>query len=262
MAVCRPGSRRTPPSPAPAAARQDRQDRLPGLEQEIWALLALYQLLRMAMADAIQARPGTDPDRASFTPALGAARDQLIVPRESAPMTPLTSPAPSAAQSWPRCCPATVPASSNAPHPATTKNDDSRPRLPAAITAIDMRCTPPVLRQDTTPGSAADPATAHHPDHDQPAATGMERSRTRPAPGCQAPQHAHPARRMGQARLHHRHRRQLCAQHAEPTILNKRPRPLTSRHWLRAPVTRPPARSQNSAAIRDSEQTQPSLRPG
>jgi hypothetical protein len=49
-----------------------------GLEQEICALLVTYQILRLAMADATATRPGTDPDRASFTIALHAARDQLI----------------------------------------------------------------------------------------------------------------------------------------------------------------------------------------
>jgi hypothetical protein len=49
----------------------------PGIEQELWALLTLYQLLRMAMTCAVETRPGTDPDRASFTTALEAARDQL-----------------------------------------------------------------------------------------------------------------------------------------------------------------------------------------
>jgi hypothetical protein len=50
----------------------------PGLEQELWALLTLYQLLRMAMVTAVESRPGTDPDRAGFTTAVEAARDQLI----------------------------------------------------------------------------------------------------------------------------------------------------------------------------------------
>jgi hypothetical protein len=50
-----------------------------GLEQELWALLALYQLLRRAMADATGTRPGTDPDRASFAAALETARDQVIL---------------------------------------------------------------------------------------------------------------------------------------------------------------------------------------
>ena len=48
-----------------------------GLEQELWAILAAYQLLRTAMTDAAESRPGTDPDRASFTVALQAARDQV-----------------------------------------------------------------------------------------------------------------------------------------------------------------------------------------
>jgi hypothetical protein len=50
----------------------------PGLEQEIWALLTLYQLLRMAMVTAVETVPGTDPDRASFTTAAEVARDQLV----------------------------------------------------------------------------------------------------------------------------------------------------------------------------------------
>ena len=50
----------------------------PGLEQEVWALLTLYQLLRMAMVTAVESQPDTNPDRASFTTAVQAARDQLI----------------------------------------------------------------------------------------------------------------------------------------------------------------------------------------
>jgi hypothetical protein len=50
----------------------------PGAEQELWALLTVCQLLRMAMADATGSVPGTNPDRACFTSALGAARDQVI----------------------------------------------------------------------------------------------------------------------------------------------------------------------------------------
>jgi hypothetical protein len=50
-----------------------------GLEQEIWALLALYQALRIAITDAIQTVPGTDPDRASYQIAVQTAQD--IVPQ-------------------------------------------------------------------------------------------------------------------------------------------------------------------------------------
>jgi hypothetical protein len=51
---------------------------LPGITQEIYALLAIYQALRIAIADTTLTAPGTDPDRASFTTALHAARDQVI----------------------------------------------------------------------------------------------------------------------------------------------------------------------------------------
>jgi hypothetical protein len=47
-----------------------------GVEQEVWALLVTYQALRTAIAAAY---PGADPDRASFTIALNAARDQVVL---------------------------------------------------------------------------------------------------------------------------------------------------------------------------------------
>ncbi|MCX5582937.1 IS4 family transposase [Streptomyces erythrochromogenes] len=50
-----------------------------GVEQEVWALLTAYQALRTAMTDATDSIPGTDPDRAGFTTALAAARDQLVL---------------------------------------------------------------------------------------------------------------------------------------------------------------------------------------
>jgi hypothetical protein len=49
-----------------------------GIDQEIYALLITYQILRTAMADATACLPGTDPDRASFTIALHVARDQIV----------------------------------------------------------------------------------------------------------------------------------------------------------------------------------------
>lgn len=48
-----------------------------GIDQEVYALLVVYQILRTAMTDATDSRPGTGPDRASFTTALNAARDQV-----------------------------------------------------------------------------------------------------------------------------------------------------------------------------------------
>ena len=49
-----------------------------GLEQQMWALLAVYQALRRAMVTAVESRPGIDPDRASFTTALETAKDLLV----------------------------------------------------------------------------------------------------------------------------------------------------------------------------------------
>ena len=49
-----------------------------GVEQELWALLCTYQALRIAISDALLHRPDINPDRASFTVALHAARDQII----------------------------------------------------------------------------------------------------------------------------------------------------------------------------------------
>lgn len=49
-----------------------------GIDQEIHALLIVYQILRTAMVDATDSQPGLDPDRASFTTALNTARDQIV----------------------------------------------------------------------------------------------------------------------------------------------------------------------------------------
>ncbi|MBB2914639.1 hypothetical protein FHS43_005951 [Streptosporangium becharense] len=54
-----------------------------GLEQEMSSVLTLYQLLRTVMVDAAESRPGTDPDRCSFSLALHAARDLVIQPRDA-----------------------------------------------------------------------------------------------------------------------------------------------------------------------------------
>jgi Transposase DDE domain len=49
-----------------------------GVEQEMWALLTLYPLLRRTIVDAAESRPGTDPDRCGFTIAFQTARDVLV----------------------------------------------------------------------------------------------------------------------------------------------------------------------------------------
>jgi hypothetical protein len=51
---------------------------LPGIAQEVYALLTAYQAIRTAIADATSTLPRADPDRASFSVALQTARDQVI----------------------------------------------------------------------------------------------------------------------------------------------------------------------------------------
>jgi Insertion element 4 transposase N-terminal/Transposase DDE domain len=48
-----------------------------GIQQETWALLALYQALRTAVTDAVQTVPGTDPDRASWQLAVQTAQNLI-----------------------------------------------------------------------------------------------------------------------------------------------------------------------------------------
>lgn len=50
-----------------------------GVDQEVYALLVTYQALRIAITDATLGRSDLDPDRGSFTIALNAARDQLVL---------------------------------------------------------------------------------------------------------------------------------------------------------------------------------------
>ena len=58
-----------------------------GVAQEVYALLTCYQILRIAITDAIEATGGIDPDRGSFTIA-------LMPPVTCSPKPPTSSPAP------------------------------------------------------------------------------------------------------------------------------------------------------------------------
>jgi hypothetical protein len=128
------------------------QDR-PGLEQEIWALLTLYQLLRMAMVTAVESRPDTNPDRASFTTALQTARDQLIA---AAGILPTEQPGRPGQPDLLGIIGRAVLATLLPPRRArwstrTVKNatsrylnrDDQRPHLPTAIASIEVTIRTP-----------------------------------------------------------------------------------------------------------------------
>lgn len=136
------------------------QDR-PGLEQEVWALLTVYQLLRMAMVTAVESRPDTNPDRASFTTALQTARDQLIAadgilptdqPGQSGQLdllgtigrAVLATLLPPRRPRW----------STRRLKNATSRyhnRDDQRPHLPTTIASIEVTVHPPSLDKTWRP---------------------------------------------------------------------------------------------------------------
>jgi Insertion element 4 transposase N-terminal/Transposase DDE domain len=126
-----------------------------GLEQEVWALLTLYQLLRMAMVDAVHTRPGTNPDRASFTTALQAARDQLVTAAGVCPDP--TEPVDLLGVIGRAVLATLLPArrarySARKVKCATSRylnRDDGRPAASTAVTAIDVLVHTPPL--DPTP---------------------------------------------------------------------------------------------------------------
>lgn len=142
------------------------QDR-PGLEQEIWALLTVYQLLRMAMVDAVETRPGTDPDRASFTTALHAARDQLTAARGVLPTDPTDLPGVIGRAVLATLLPARrARYSARRVKNATSRylnRDDGRPAASTRITALQITVHTPPIDTRPRPRRAYRPAGQPHP---------------------------------------------------------------------------------------------------
>ena len=137
----------------------------PGLEQETWALLTLYQLLRMAMVTAVETRPGTDPDRASFTTAMEAAKDQLTAAAGICPDGPADLTGAIGRAVLATLLPARrLRFSARKVKCATSRylnREDGRPQHPAVITAIDIVIsTPPV---DLKPGRTRRDRTTPRP---------------------------------------------------------------------------------------------------
>jgi transposase IS4-like protein/DDE family transposase len=130
----------------------------PGLEQEIWALLTLYQLLRTAMVTAIESQPGTDPDRASFTTALETTRDQLTTAQGICPDHPTdlgvlghTVLATLLPARRPRYSARTITCSTSRYHGRDATRPDTRPVNPTTITAIDITIHTPAHTPAHTP---------------------------------------------------------------------------------------------------------------
>jgi len=131
----------------------------PGLEQEAWALLTIYQLLRMAMVTAVETRPGTDPDRASFTTALQAAKDQLTTATGVCAEEPTDLLGVIGRAGLATLLPARRPRYSARRVTCTTgryhDRDEARPATPTTTTAITIRMhTPP---RDPPPAPARPP---------------------------------------------------------------------------------------------------------
>ena len=221
----------------------------PGLEQETWALLTLYQLLRMAMVDAVETRPGTDPDRASFTTAMEAAKDQLTAAAGICPDGPADLPGVIGRAVLATLLPARrLRFSARKVKCATSRylnRDDGRPPHPAAITAIDITIsTPPVdlkpgrTRHDRStprPASPAHPPGTGHRDHHQPPPARLERPRPRRPPATSNPGTCSPSSANGHGWG------SSPAPASAPTASTRRPteypldkpaRSLTSRLWI------------------------------
>ena len=126
-----------------------------GIEQEMWALLAVYQALRAAVTDAVQAVPGTDPDRASWQIAIETAQNLVTTARNiTGPAGDLTGDIGRAVLAdlhgprRPRVCARKV----KSPLSRWNKHPDGKPRTTCRITDVTVHVDasyhqPPTRRQ-------------------------------------------------------------------------------------------------------------------
>jgi hypothetical protein len=130
----------------------------------------------MAMVDAVETRPGTDPDRASFTTAMEAAKDQLTA-AGICPDGPAGLPGVIGRAGTATLLPARRPRFSARKVKCATarylNRDDGRPPHPAAITAIDITISTPPL--DLKPGRTRRDRTTPRPPRPPRPATRRER---------------------------------------------------------------------------------------
>ena len=135
-----------------------------GIEQETWALLALYQALRTAVTDAVQSAPGTDPDRASWQIAVETAQNLLTTAQNiTDPGGDLTGDIGRAVLAGlhgprrPRVCARKV----KSPLSRWNKHPDGKPRTTCRITGItahvDASHHQPATRRRKSVTTASDP---------------------------------------------------------------------------------------------------------
>lgn len=131
-----------------------------GLTQEIWALLSVYQALRIAVVDAVSTVPGTDPDRVSFALAVQTAQDLVTSGRNvTGDATDLVGEIGQAVLQnlnpprRPRVCPRRV----KSPISRWNKHPPNRPTTTRRITAITVRRQPTATHQQPDLTPAPDP---------------------------------------------------------------------------------------------------------
>ena len=111
-----------------------------GLAQEMWALLAVYQALRIAVTDAVHTVAGTDPDRASYQIAVQTAQALLTGARNITGSTDLAGDIGRAVLAnlhpprRPRVCPRRV----KSPLSRWNKHPPNRPHTSLRITKITI----------------------------------------------------------------------------------------------------------------------------
>jgi hypothetical protein len=155
-----------------------------GIEQEMWALLLLYQAIRHVMVTAVETQPGTDPDRAGFTTALEAARDTVttatgVLPSRHSGKVDLVGHIGAAVLAdllparRPRFCVRTVKCGISRYH-TWKRHTDTRPLTSTPITAIEVTVQQPDRaepRPRPTPARRLPTTTTTtHPRHRRPAA--------------------------------------------------------------------------------------------
>ncbi|MDJ0347655.1 IS4 family transposase [Streptomyces sp. H10-C2] len=132
-----------------------------GLQQEMWALLTLYQALRSVIVTAVETVPGCDPDRAGFTVAVEAARDAVVSPVAAALPSQSNSHRDLVGHIGTLVLHTLLPSRRSRLSARVVKcgtsryniwNRDGRPRESTPITAIEITVHPPVLPGVHDPG--------------------------------------------------------------------------------------------------------------
>ncbi|MER6333926.1 hypothetical protein ABT298_32370 [Streptomyces sp. NPDC001034] len=77
---------------------------VPGLEQEVYALLTVYQALVRTADDLVTARPGLPAERVSMIVLLNAAADQIVAAHGIAQPARRASSQRSGVSPWPASC--------------------------------------------------------------------------------------------------------------------------------------------------------------